>query len=246
MKALSAILFLLASCVSALGQEARTPGIGGTAYSAAAAPVVAAFGLAHSNGVAVTATWTQPAGAVLLDVQMFVNLGSLTISSLKDCAGSSACGGSSTDTFTDAVTCTTLNGKTLCESYICVSALSAGASAITFTPSSLGTNIYVSINAITGAKATSCLDQTGTAASVGTANPHVTSAGNIGFLNELVIATSASTTTPTAVSPFSQVQVSGGFLIEKAASPTQGAPVTANVSAASGTWEMMLTSWRAN
>jgi hypothetical protein len=208
------------------------------------APAVNSSALAHGFSKTATVNFNAPSQGFGIRVAIFNNATS-TVSSIKDCAGSSACTSTVDPTFSPANQCATTNGQTFCEYFVCQSSLSAGANSLTTVMSVDFQQLYVEVDVLTSLAQSGCLDQRRYVGFTTGADPSISTTGNIAQRNELVMSTLGDTVAPTVGSGYRQTVLSGGFLGEYSDTPpTVGVPATATYHAASGNWKGVISTWK--
>lgn len=180
---------------------------------------------------------TMPSGTNAILVQMMWDDITTTFVSLKDCAGSTACG-STTDTFVPAHACATLvSNYTMCSYVICNSTLASGTSAFTIAMSVNPTgHLYTETHILKNANTSTCHDTDGVNQGSG-ASPSVSTTGNIAGTNELVLGLAKDGAGITPGTGYTLVNFTTNLSATSSNSPpASGAPATATWTGSAGQW----------
>jgi len=226
-------------------QSPRLPGPGGE--SRVSPPVVNTSNSGALSSNTATVTFTAPSAQFGIVAHLIAN-GTATFASVFDCAGAGPCTTPGTDWFNfsdPAAVCTTTNGQTTCEVYVCQSHLASGSSAITLNTSSGGTTPQVDVEIITGMSGYSCLDQIGHNSNGASTNPTVTTTGNVSNGTEFVIGSARSSANVSAGSGYTSIQAPIATVMTEGSNtaPASGGTATAPWSASSGAWNAQISTW---
>lgn len=178
-------------------------------------------------------------------IVVFVKWGDRTpghFSSLQDCPQSTGDCASSTDTFTQETTCTSNNvsgNSTGCAFVVCSSAMASGAWTFTLNLSVAAPFLTLAVSTWANVPVSSCVDQTGIAATTGSAsaNPSVATVGSIGQPNEVAVSmVAADVANPASACGGTQIGVTGGIQHQYVTNPSSGSTFTACWTLASSDW----------
>lgn len=179
-------------------------------------------------------------------IVVFVKWGDTTpghFSSIQDCAQSSGNCASSADTFTQQTTCTAGNvsaAATACAFTVCSSSMASGAWTFTLNLTTAAPFLTLAVSTWANVPTSACVDQTGitTSGAGASANPSVTTGGNIAQSNEVAVSMVASdVTNPASACSGTQIDQTFGIQHQYATNPATGSAFTACWTQSSSNWE---------